>query len=974
MLAGMTLVPLLFLLVVLRLLPWLGREGDFNQLVEDAIQSVLSVPIQIGNIDTEPFSEFSITRIKSLSLEARDRLQFQVKRLTVFYNPLELIFESRVRELVARGPSLHMNLDEDLSGIIRLPPQGSGEAEAPGYLVDRFRIADGRLAIRIGGNELVFENLELDATGLGGNGKIGFQASGRGLGARISVTGNLVPLREPPGGPGRYRIQIALLEVEDLNLEPLLSFLVPPGVLKGGGVLSLSGKAWGIWPERVETRLTSRFRDTRMVRAGAPRLQDGEGLLELNAIAHGRLDRVDFQIRFNAGLEVEEGGDSIRPFREEVSLFSSGRFEKKGEAGRLSLEKIQVEVPGLGRSTGRGSVELGDGEPEFSLNLQLPRVTLEKLRGHAIGGTLRGILGFAGGDLALEIQAGGTAHRPDLTVEFDIQEGVLKSGENSWLTASLKGGARFQGVLDLVRLVEGRGPGLIGGELDVQVSRGSLSIPGAELEIPEFSAGGTSRLTGDPRVELGIQLQAHLTAPEIGVGLVVETAADDPVELRGDLYLRPLESGGGAGTSVRGDVLLETRSTGPISLRGTLSHGEGGAPAADLEVRADSIPNANFLGTFLRDPLQAKVEILQGARFTGRSTLEGRLRSSHGETLLSGEIRTPGLGATLGEVQLERIWFSIPFRIGDVPGQCDPGDLPGFLQIGRLAYRNLDLRRIWLPFSYSGGAYRLSNPPIPVPLLGGTLNLNRLEILPPDSPKRLRLAFDARDLDLGELTRLLELPETPGRAVFQARSLAMDGERLEIDGHLKLQLFGGSLELGGLSVEHPFSPYRTYFLESGRLRDLDLESLGNHYRFGIASGVLEGWLKNLEIQGTELVGFQAGVETVPRPGVSQYLNKDAIESIQQILFGPFRGIERAFFSKFRYAGFGFNCSLKEGDFRLRGKYHFGDTEYLMYSKWYQFPKVSIINTNPDIAYDWERIVDNLKNISGPPEVSNEGGE
>jgi hypothetical protein len=111
-----------------------------------------------------------------------------------------------------------------------------------------------------------------------------------------------------------------------------------------------------------------------------------------------------------------------------------------------------------------------------------------------------------------------------------------------------------------------------------------------------------------------------------------------------------------------------------------------------------------------------------------------------------------------------------------------------------------------------------------------------------------------------------------------------------------------------------------------------------------------------------VVGFTAEFETVRRRGVEQYINKAAIESIQRIVAGPFGVLEEMFFSKFRFEGFGFRCQLENGRFRLRGLYNFGGTEHIMYSRWYQFPRVEIINTRPGIDYDWSQIFDNLKSI------------
>lgn len=278
------------------------------------------------------------------------------------------------------------------------------------------------------------------------------------------------------------------------------------------------------------------------------------------------------------------------------------------------------------------------------------------------------------------------------------------------------------------------------------------------------------------------------------------------------------------------------------------------------------------------------------------------------------------------------------------------------------------MRDLRLPFHLVDLTYALDGEAA-VPLLGGELAIEELRYSPWSEKERLNLAFTARELKTEELARVLGIRKIPGRILFEVNSLAMAGDRVVVDGRLRLDVFGGSVELSDLSIDHPFSPYRSIRLAAGRIQDFNLASLGETFRFGVASGVLDGRVSGLQLLGTEVVGFECEFETTRRSGVPQYLDKRAIESIQRIFSGPFGGIEDVFFSKFRYAGFGFEASVKNGGLRLRGKYEFGGTEYLMYSSWYQFPKVRIVNTHPGIVYDWDAIQDNLRSISQRPEGS-----
>ena len=114
--------------------------------------------------------------------------------------------------------------------------------------------------------------------------------------------------------------------------------------------------------------------------------------------------------------------------------------------------------------------------------------------------------------------------------------------------------------------------------------------------------------------------------------------------------------------------------------------------------------------------------------------------------------------------------------------------------------------------------------------------------------------------------------------------------------------------------------------------------------------------------GNELTGFRVDFETVPVKSVPRYVNRRAIKSIRRILEGPFGDIEETLFSRFDYDDFGFTAELDDGTFRLRGKYRDEEHEYIMHARWYRFPRISIINASPGQAYDWDLIMESLREI------------
>ena len=87
-----------------------------------------------------------------------------------------------------------------------------------------------------------------------------------------------------------------------------------------------------------------------------------------------------------------------------------------------------------------------------------------------------------------------------------------------------------------------------------------------------------------------------------------------------------------------------------------------------------------------------------------------------------------------------------------------------------------------------------------------------------------------------------------------------------------------------------------------------------------------------------------------------------MENLRRIFSGPFGTLEETFFSRFRYEEFGFHSTLKNGKLMLEGVRRADAIDYLMYSKWYQFPRISIINNMPDRRHDWSSILRRIQRI------------
>jgi hypothetical protein len=110
----------------------------------------------------------------------------------------------------------------------------------------------------------------------------------------------------------------------------------------------------------------------------------------------------------------------------------------------------------------------------------------------------------------------------------------------------------------------------------------------------------------------------------------------------------------------------------------------------------------------------------------------------------------------------------------------------------------------------------------------------------------------------------------------------------------------------------------------------------------------------------------ADFETVAKRRIRQLINFDAVENIS--ILGTGRGFQASigrglfsFVDESRYDKIGFQTTLKNDNFRLRGKVVKNDTEYFV--KGVRFgPSINVINRNPGQTVSFKSMLERLSRI------------
>ncbi|MBP2677079.1 MAG: hypothetical protein H6Q82_144, partial [Deltaproteobacteria bacterium] len=358
--------------------------------------------------------------------------------------------------------------------------------------------------------------------------------------------------------------------------------------------------------------------------------------------------------------------------------------------------------------------------------------------------------------------------------------------------------------------------------------------------------------------------------------------------------------------------------------------------------------------TFLRDPLAASHPDLAGLETEGTAGIELSFSGSGKAADLDGTLRLRlgdlHRGAEPALLSGLDIDLPVSYSLGVAnPGRPRPSDAArwGRLRLEKIRLAGQELGPLEMPavlvpnHLFLGGTVEAS-------LSGATLSFRRIQVDEPISPRfRVKMAARVDGLDLARVAG--KSPPLEGHLEGLLDPVTLDRERMTAAGELTGDLFGGRLDVRGVTVERPFSPGREIgadvYVDRG-----DLERFSAALGVGRITGRLSGSIKGLRVAYGQPVAFDLKMESVPAKGVSQSVSLKAVNSISLIgtgaaLSGMGVSLMARFFREFPYEKIGFECGLKNDVFTVRGLIHEDGVEYLVKRSF--FSGIDVINGNPD---------------------------
>ncbi|MDQ2702044.1 MAG: hypothetical protein M3Y70_04350 [Pseudomonadota bacterium] len=222
-----------------------------------------------------------------------------------------------------------------------------------------------------------------------------------------------------------------------------------------------------------------------------------------------------------------------------------------------------------------------------------------------------------------------------------------------------------------------------------------------------------------------------------------------------------------------------------------------------------------------------------------------------------------------------------------------------------------------LPLRSGNGELRLREA-VDVRAFGGNLHFDDLVLRPPAAGEGMSLQFAmALDrLDIGQIAQALQLPAFEGELSGRIPTARYQDQRLDFDGGLDVQLFGGTVQVSSLALERPFgvAPSLTADLV---LDDIDLQAFTGVFDFGSIAGKLDGRIADLRLVDWTPTAFDAELHTdreaARRDDVDQRISQRAVQNISSVgdssFVGSLQGRLIGLFDDFGYRRIGIACRL-----------------------------------------------------------------
>lgn len=514
---------------------------------------------------------------------------------------------------------------------------------------------------------------------------------------------------------------------------------------------------------------------------------------------------------------------------------------------------------------------------------------------------------------------------------------LLPLQEWLWAEAQVQGG-QLSGklALDLAQ------------EDSVAVS-GRLALQGLDLDTPDGKIASAG---------LGLQLDLSGSFADGDWSLT----AKGPV-LGGEVLLGPLYASLPA-QGVELDLAMQGSAGGAIELQ-RLHWNDAGV----IDLQAEALLNPQADDLLSRLTLQAELSDLAAGHARYGESLLGTLglaglqvdgRASVAVELADGRWQRFNITNLAASARDAAGRFAFDEVVGELAWTASEPTARSRLAWKQIAVYGLSLGAAKAVLESRVGGMALAEP-VSVPAFAGSLDVGRLHWLPGGDGEgpSLDLGIELRDLDLSVLSRALKWPAFTGRMSGSLPRAYYAKGTLTLDGGLRMDLFGGKVDIGQLILERPFGVAPTLSADV-RFANLDLQPLTAVFGFGEITGRMEGHIRGLRLLDWSPSAFEAELRTVKDAPGPRRISQRAVRDLSSVGGGGLAGgIQASFlraFETFGYSRIGFSCRLERNVCHMGGIDSSGQGYTIVEGS--GLPRISVVGFQRRV--DWPVLMDRLQ--------------
>jgi hypothetical protein len=496
--------------------------------------------------------------------------------------------------------------------------------------------------------------------------------------------------------------------------------------------------------------------------------------------------------------------------------------------------------------------------------------------------------------------------------------------------------------------------GMLGGHLDVRVPtpgpvtmQGPLQLRGLALETPDGSIAAGA-------IDADVQLDYSASAAQRK--LAVDIIFHGGELLAGGLYAAlpttPIVANLRANQSGRGDWLFPTLRWNDAALL-TVAGNAQFSPAFDLralslQLHSDDLAHARdrYLTGWLGQAGFADLQLRGGLQAEFAMSASG-LQSAHAQLR--------GVDAIDGKQR-----FALHGLDGDLRWTADAASVASALRWNNGALFGIAVGPTRVALHSQSRKLQLDGT-ASIPLLGGTLRLDHLDITAPDAGNGTRfvLGLTVQKLQVAQLAKALAWPAFGGTLDGTLPAARYEKGVLIFDGGLTAQIFGGTLAIGKLAMERPFGADPSVSAELA-IKGFDLKALTGAFGFGEITGRLDGHVHDLRLLDWSPVAFDAELHSDDNAPDRRRISQRAINDLSTVggsgIVGGLQAQALKIFRDFGYARLGLACKLVNNVCHMDGVGSAGAGYTIVEGS--GLPHISVVGFEREV--DWPTLVSRLQ--------------